>query len=110
MPTRTIPPLRDETRGIRICRAVGTPPANRSTTTTTTGGPRGGGNSTFQFGGAGGGTPTRLDLASLPVYTPVTQPLGVLIQRAMPDLVILALYATVAFLAAFARFLKYDVR
>jgi len=76
---------------------------------TTNAGPRGG-TSNFTFGGAGSGSPTRLDLASLPTYSPPADPFGVLFQRAMPDLVILALYATSAFLFAFARFLKYDVR
>jgi ABC-2 type transport system permease protein len=71
---------------------------------------RGGGTSnTIRIGG-----PTsedaRLDLASLPVFTPRPESFAAAAGRAAPDLVILGFWAAGALLLAFAKFLKYDVR
>jgi ABC-2 type transport system permease protein len=82
--------------------------AIRSSTTSTT---RGGGvsSATIRIGG-----PTsedaRLDLASLPVFTPRPESFAAAAGRAAPDLVILGFWAAGALLLAFAKFLKYDVR
>ena len=53
---------------------------------------------------------TRLDLSGFPSFGPRREGLGEALGRTAPDLVVLALYAAVAFLLAFSRFLKYDVR
>lgn len=53
---------------------------------------------------------TRLDLSGFPSFGPRREGLGEALGRTAPDLVVLALYAVVAFLLAFSRFLKYDVR
>ena len=60
------------------------------------------------------GTPNsedvRLDVASLPVFASRPESFASAAGRAAPDLVILGFWAAGALLAAFARFLKYDVR
>jgi hypothetical protein len=53
---------------------------------------------------------TRLDLNGFPTFGPRREGWGDALARTAPDLVVLALYAAVAFLLAFSRFLKYDVR
>jgi len=63
---------------------------------------------TFQFGPRA--EQTRLDLSGFPAFTPRREGLGDALARTTPDLVVLALYSTIAFLLAFSRFLKYDVR
>lgn len=74
-------------------------------------GGRGGGkqSNSITFGGPSSAD-TRLDLSSLPQFRPQAESLLASFGRAVPDLVILGLWATVALLLAFARFLKYDVR
>jgi ABC-type transport system involved in multi-copper enzyme maturation permease subunit len=53
---------------------------------------------------------TRLDLGGFPSFGPRREAWSEALARTVPDLVVLALYAAVAFLLAFSRFLKYDVR
>jgi hypothetical protein len=53
---------------------------------------------------------TRLDLSTLPQFTPQAESFVSALGRAAPDLLILGLWATAALLLAFAKFLKYDVR
>lgn len=65
-------------------------------------------NQTFQFGPRG--EDTRLDLTGFPAFAPQRAAMGDVLARSAPDLVILALYAAIAFMLAFAKFLKYDVR
>jgi ABC-type transport system involved in multi-copper enzyme maturation permease subunit len=76
----------------------------RATTTTS-----GGGNErSFQIGPRA--EQTRLDLSGFPAFTPRREGLGEALARTAPDLVVLGCYAALAFLLAFARFLRYDVR
>jgi hypothetical protein len=65
--------------------------------------------SSITFGGPSSAD-TRLDLSTLPQFTPQTESFVGALGRAAPDLVILGLWATGALLLAFAKFLKYDVR
>ena len=65
-------------------------------------------NQTFQFGPRA--EQTRLDLSGFPAFAARPEGLGNALARTAPDLVVLALYSTIAFLLAFSRFLKYDVR
>lgn len=65
-------------------------------------------NQTLQFGSRP--DPARLDLTGFPAFAPRREGLGESLARTTPDLVVLALYSTIAFLLAFSRFLKYDVR
>lgn len=53
---------------------------------------------------------SRLDLSGFPSFGPRREAWAEALARTVPDLVVLALYAAVAFLLAFSRFLKYDVR
>jgi ABC-type transport system involved in multi-copper enzyme maturation permease subunit len=69
----------------------------------------GGGGATFRVG-SGGSDEARLDLATMPAYTPRAESLGVALGRAAPDLVILGLWSAVTLMLAFWKFLRYDVR
>jgi hypothetical protein len=78
--------------------------AIRSTSATGRGGQT---SSTFRIGGT---DEARLDLGALPKFTPRPDSFVAALGRATPDLVIMALWAAAGLLAAFGRFMKYDVR
>jgi len=80
--------------------------AIRSTSTT---GGRSGQSNTIRFGGPSS-EETRLDIASVPVFSARPESFLSAMGRAAPDLVIMGFWAAGALLLAFAKFLKYDVR
>jgi ABC-type transport system involved in multi-copper enzyme maturation permease subunit len=67
------------------------------------------GNQTVRIGGPGT-EDARLDLASLPRFTPRPESFAAALGRAAPDLVIMGMWACAGLLLAVARFMKYDVR
>jgi ABC-2 type transport system permease protein len=69
-----------------------------------------GGRTSNQVFRIGGSEETRLDLAALPKFESRPETVGASLGRAMPDLVIMALWAVAGLLLAFERFMKYDVR
>jgi ABC-type transport system involved in multi-copper enzyme maturation permease subunit len=65
-------------------------------------------NRTIRIGGPD--DETALDLSAMPQFTPQRESVAAAFARAAPDLVVMALWAALALLVAFARFMKYDVR
>jgi ABC-type transport system involved in multi-copper enzyme maturation permease subunit len=53
---------------------------------------------------------TTLDLTAMPQFTPRRESAVAALGRAAPDLAVMAVWAAVALMLAFARFMKYDVR
>lgn len=79
--------------------------------TNTRAGPGGGSQTRVTGGGLGGDQPAgRLELGDFPKFRAQAEPILAAFGRAAPDLVILGLYASIAFMLAFAKFMRYDVR
>ena len=74
-----------------------------------TAGGRSGQSNTIRFGGPSS-EETRLDIASVPVFSARPESFISAMGRAAPDLVIMGFWAAGALLLAFAKFLRYDVR